>query len=44
MPKPSLGSLLLCREMPELGGDTMFANMYLAYDTLSAVLRIFSRV
>lgn len=35
MKKPSLGSLLLCREMPPIGGDTMWANMYLAYDNLS---------
>ena len=35
MPKPSLGSLLLCHEMPDVGGDTMWANLYLAYDTLS---------
>lgn len=41
MKKPSLGSLLLCREMPELGGDTMFANMYAAYETLSDPLRNF---
>jgi len=41
MRKPSLGSLLLCREMPELGGDTMFANMYSAYETLSDPLRNF---
>src|SRR5688572_32227492 len=34
MAKPSLGSLLLCREMPDVGGDTMWANMYMAYDTL----------
>jgi taurine dioxygenase len=41
MNKPSLGSLLLCREMPEIGGDTMWANMVLAYDTLSDVMRKF---
>jgi taurine dioxygenase len=41
MPKPSLGSLLLCREMPEIGGDTMWANMYLAYDTLSDAMKQF---
>ena len=41
MKKPSLGSLLLCREMPEIGGDTMFANMYLAYDTLSDTMKNF---
>ncbi len=41
MAKPSLGSLLLCHEMPETGGDTMWANMYLAYDNLSAVMQGF---
>lgn len=41
MKKPSLGSLLLCREMPEVGGDTMFASMYAGYDTLSEPLRKF---
>ena len=32
---PSLGSLLRCHVVPEVGGDTLFANMYLAYDALS---------
>jgi taurine dioxygenase len=32
---PSLGSLLRCYTVPPVGGDTMFANMYAAYDTLS---------
>lgn len=41
MRKPSLGSLLLCKEMPELGGDTMWANMYLAYETLSEPMKRF---
>lgn len=41
MPKPSLGSLLLCHEMPAIGGDTMWANMYLAWETLSDVMRNF---
>jgi taurine dioxygenase len=33
--QPSLGSLLRCFVVPEVGGDTLFASMYLAYDTLS---------
>jgi taurine dioxygenase len=41
MERPSLGSLLLCHEMPAVGGDTMWANMYFAYDTLSAPLQRF---
>lgn len=41
MEKPSLGSLLLCREMPAVGGDTMWANMYMAYDTLSEPMKAF---
>lgn len=32
---PALGSVLYCIEMPEVGGNTMFANMYMAFDTLS---------
>ena len=36
---PSLGSLLKSYAVPEVGGDTLFANMVLAYDTLSAGLK-----
>ncbi len=36
---PALGSLLYSREIPEVGGDTMFTNMTLAYDTLSAAMQ-----
>jgi taurine dioxygenase len=32
---PPMASMLLAREVPPVGGDTLFANMYLAYDTLS---------
>ena len=34
-PVPSLGSLLKSYVVPEVGGDTLFANMTLAYNTLS---------
>ncbi|WP_298723003.1 TauD/TfdA family dioxygenase [uncultured Ferrovibrio sp.] len=32
--EPSLGSLLHAQELPEEEGDTIFANMYLAYEEL----------
>jgi taurine dioxygenase len=32
---PPMASLLIAREVPPAGGDTLFANMYLAYETLS---------
>jgi taurine dioxygenase len=37
--RPARGSLLRCEQIPEVGGDTMFANMYLAYDTLSEKMK-----
>ena len=36
---PATGSLLHCLELPDFGGDTMFTNMYMAYDTLSDVMK-----
>ena len=36
---PAMGSILVARELPETGGDTLFANMYAALDSLSAGLR-----
>ena len=37
--EPPMGTFLLAREVPETGGDTLFANMYLAYESLSAGMK-----
>ncbi len=37
--KPALGSVLYAHEVPAFGGDTMFANQYLAYENLSDGLK-----
>jgi taurine dioxygenase len=37
--RPPTATLLLAREIPPHGGDTMFANQYLAYETLSPAMR-----
>jgi taurine dioxygenase len=36
---PPMGTMLIAREVPPFGGDTLFANMYLAYETLSPGMR-----
>jgi alpha-ketoglutarate-dependent taurine dioxygenase len=33
--RPPMATMLLAREVPPFGGDTMFSNMYAAYETLS---------
>jgi taurine dioxygenase len=37
--EPPMGSILYMQELPETGGDTCFANMYEAYETLSEPLK-----
>ena len=37
--EPPMGSMLLAREIPPYGGDTMFANQYMAWDTLSDTMK-----
>jgi taurine dioxygenase len=37
--EPPMASMLLAREVPPYGGDTLFANMYLAYESLSEGMR-----
>jgi len=39
LPRPPMASMLVAREVPPFGGDTLFANMYLAYESLSAALK-----
>jgi len=39
--RPAKGTTLYCLEKPPVGGDTLFANMYLAYETLSDKMRQF---
>lgn len=35
MEMPPKSAMLVARELPPYGGDTLFANMYMAFDTLS---------
>ena len=37
--EPALGSVLVARDLPTSGGDTLFASMYTAYETLDDELK-----
>jgi len=37
--EPPMATMLIAREVPPFGGDTLFANMYLAYEQLSEGMR-----
>jgi taurine dioxygenase len=37
--EPAMGSVLVARDLPEEGGDTLFASMYAAYEALTPGLR-----
>lgn len=39
--EPPMGSILHLHQIPEVGGDTMFASMYAAYDALSEPVKEF---
>ena len=38
-PQPAMGTILYAKEVSSAGGDTLFANLYLAYETLSDGMR-----
>jgi taurine dioxygenase len=38
-PEPPMGSILYMHELPPVGGDTLFASMYAAYDALSEPMK-----
>ncbi|HZT18196.1 MAG TPA: TauD/TfdA family dioxygenase, partial [Dongiaceae bacterium] len=40
-PEPPMGSVLHLRVVPPVGGDTLFASMYAAYDALSARMKTY---
>lgn len=41
LPEPPMATMLIARVLPPFGGDTLFANGYLAYETLSPGMKRF---
>ena len=39
LPEPPMATMLIARVVPPFGGDTLFANGYLAYETLSSGMK-----
>ncbi|WP_454689146.1 TauD/TfdA dioxygenase family protein [Achromobacter aloeverae] len=37
--RPAMGSVLHCRQLPDIGGDTIWSNMYMAYERLSEPIK-----
>ena len=42
-PAPAMATMLYAKEVPEVGGDTMFASMHAAYDALSEGMKTMLR-
>jgi taurine dioxygenase len=40
LPKPPMATMLIARSVPPYGGDTLFANLQLAYEALSAGMKM----
>ena len=39
LPQPPMATMLLAREIPPFGGDTLFANMYKAFEALTPAMQ-----